>query len=283
MATLEEVMAVTDESTGRFVQVGNINIHYNEVGTGDPPILCVHGAGPGASGWGNFSGNFQELALERRVLLIDMPGWGKTEYVPPGDQPLTFWAKLLKDFLDTVGIDSVDLIGNSMGGQMGVKLAIDYPEKLKHLVVIGSQPTHAIAIQALPQEGLRTLGEYYQGDGPSMEKMRAVVRSLVYDNSSLTDDFIKQRYEASITPNQLARGRDHWHGQDLYFELEKNRVPTLVVWGIDDKGGALEVGLLLTRRFQSARMYIFAKCGHWAQVEHRAAFDRLALDFFKND
>ncbi len=279
MATLE----VTAESTSRFVKLGSINMHYNELGTGDPPILCVHGAGPGASGWGNFSGNFQDLALEHRVLLIDMPGWGKTEYVPPGGQPLTSWAKLLKDFLDTLGIDSVNLIGNSMGGQMGVKLAIDYPETLKHLVVIGSQPTHAIAIQALPQEGLRNLAEYYQGAGPSVDKMRAVVRSLVYDDSSLTDEFIKERYEASITPNQLARGKDHRQGQDLYFELERNRIPTLVVWGLDDKGGALEVGLLMTRRFQNARMYIFPRCGHWAQVEHRVAFNRLVLDFFKND
>jgi pimeloyl-ACP methyl ester carboxylesterase len=283
MATLEEVMAMTEESTGRFVKVDNLNIHYNEVGTGDPPILCVHGAGPGASGWGNFSGNFQDLALERRVLLIDMPGWGETEYVPPGDQPLTSSAKLLKDFLDTLGIDFVDLIGNSMGGQTGLKLALDYPEKVKHLVVIGSQPTHAISIQALPLEGLRNLGEYYQGAGPSMDKMRAVVRSLVYDDSSVTDDFIKQRYEASIMPNQLARGRDNRQRQDLYFELERNRIPTLVVWGLDDKGGALEVGLLMTRRFQNARMYIFPRCGHWAQMEHRVAFDRLVLDFFKND
>jgi pimeloyl-ACP methyl ester carboxylesterase len=166
---------------------------------------------------------------------------------------------------------------------MGIKLAIDHPEKLKHLVVIGSQPTHAISIQALPLDGLRNIAEYYQGDGPSMDKMRAVVRSLAYDHSSLTDAFIKERYEASITPNQLARGRDQRRGQDLYFELERNRVPTLVVWGLDDKGGALEVGLLMTRRFQNARMYIFPRCGHWAQLEHRAAFDRLVLDYFKND
>lgn len=283
MATLEEVKGLTEESTSRFVKVGNINVHYSELGTGDPPILCVHGAGPGASAWSNFRGNIRDLALERRVLGVDMPGWGKTEYVPPGDQPLTSWAKLLKDFLDTLGIASVDFIGNSMGGQMGIKLAIDYPEKVKHLVVIGSQPTRAIPIQPLPQEGLRILAEYYQGDGPSMEKMRAVVRSLVYDNSVVTDDFIKARYEASITPNQLARGRDSRQVQDLYFELEKNRAPTLVVWGLDDKGGALEVGLLMTRRFQNARMHIFSKCGHWAQVEHRAAFNRLVVDFFKND
>jgi pimeloyl-ACP methyl ester carboxylesterase len=283
MARLRDAMAVTEESTSRFVKVDNINIHYNEAGTGDPPILCIHGAGPGASGWRNFSGNFQELALERRVLLIDMPGWGKTKYVPPGDQPLTSWAKLLRNFLDTLGIEAVDLIGNSMGGQMGIKLAIDYPERVKHLVVIGSQPTGAIPIQPLPQEGLRLIAEYYEGDGPSIERMRAVVRSLVYDDSSLTDDFIKDRYEGSITPNQVARGRDRRQVQDLYFELEKNRVPTLVVWGMEDRGGALEVGLLMTRRFQNARMLIFSKCGHWAQAEHRAAFDRLVLDFFKND
>ena len=130
---------------------------------------------------------------------------------------------------------------------MGIKLAIDYPEKVKHLVVIGSQPTGAIPIQPLPQEGLRLIAEYYEGDGPSIERMRAVVRSLVYDDSLLTDDFIKERYEEHhAQPNRPGEG-DRRQVQDLYFELERNRVPTLVVWGMEDRGGALEVGLLMTQ------------------------------------
>ena len=68
--------------------------------------------------------------------------------------------------------------------------------------------------------------------------------------------------------------------QDLYFELEKITVPTLLIWGINDKGGALEVGLLMLRRLKDARMHLFQNCGHWAQVEKREEFDRVVLDFF---
>jgi 2-hydroxy-6-oxonona-2,4-dienedioate hydrolase len=58
------------------------------------------------------------------------------------------------------------------------------------------------------------------------------------------------------------------------------KTPTLVIWGMDDRAGALDIGLLMTRTFQNAQMHIFARCGHWAQVEHAEDFNRLVLEFF---
>ena len=58
MATVKELQQVTEESTSRYVQAGPVRIHYNEVGTGDP-ILCIHGGGPGATSWSNFTICFQ--------------------------------------------------------------------------------------------------------------------------------------------------------------------------------------------------------------------------------
>lgn len=285
MATVQELQRVTEASSSRYAQVGSLRMHYNDAGTGDPPLLCIHGGGPGATGWSNFRGNLQDLAQERRMVMVDMPGYGGTDFVGPSGEEgsLTFGARLLRDLLDVLRIPVVDIIGNSMGGQAGLKFCIDYPERARHLVVIGSQPTQAISIQSLPLDGLRVLGEYYQGDGPSVEKMKAVIKGLVYDPSRYLDEAtLKERYEASIKPNSLARAKAPRRLQDLYFELANNKVPTLIAWGQDDKAGALEVGLLMLRRFQNARMHIFQRCGHWAQVEHRAEFDRVVMDFLKN-
>lgn len=279
--SVEQIEQLTEESTSRFVQVGPMSVHYNEVGTGDP-ILGIHGGGPGASSWSNFKENLVDLARDHRVIMMDMPGWGKTSFVKVETGFLAETANLTKGFLDVLGLSSVDIIGNSMGGQVGLKLAIDYPQRVKHLVMIGSQPVRAITIQSEPLDALRDIVEYYQGSGPSVEKMRTLIKHLVYDSSWVTDDILKERYEASITPNQLERARTPVPREDLYFELEKCRTPTLIIWGQDDKGGALEVGLLMLRRLANARMYIFQKCGHWAHVERREEFDQVVLDFFRN-
>ncbi len=68
-------MSITKESSSRTVKTRDWNIHYHEAGTGHPLIL-LHGSGPGATGWSNFSGNLAGLSQHFRVLAVDMPGWG---------------------------------------------------------------------------------------------------------------------------------------------------------------------------------------------------------------
>jgi pimeloyl-ACP methyl ester carboxylesterase len=282
MTTLQEIGAVTDENSSRTVIVKGIKIHYNEVGTGDP-IICIHGGGPGATSWSNFRGNLQDLALDHRVLLFDMPGWGRSEYNGSDEPWHDFLSNLLEAFMDALDLEAADFIGNSMGGQAIIKLAINRPERVKHLVMIGSQPTRAITVQAEPLEGLANIAKYYRG-GATPEKMRTLVESLVHDSSWLTEDIITERYRESTTPEALRQFelRSKQPRLDLYFDLEKITVPTLLIWGINDKGGALEVGLLMLRRLKDARMHIFQNCGHWAQVEKREEFDRVVLEFFRH-
>ena len=171
-----------------------------------------------------------------------------------------------------------------MGGQAGLGFALRCPDRLKHLVLIGSQPTEAgIVIQPTPQEALANIGAYYGGDGPSMEKMERLVRSLVYDSSFVTPETLRERYESSITPVNLERGkRGLPKRRDLYSELSTIEVSTLIVWGQEDKGGALEVGLQMLKLMKNARLYVFQGCGHWAQVEYREEFDRIVMDFLNS-
>jgi pimeloyl-ACP methyl ester carboxylesterase len=278
--TLQQIETVTDENSSREVSVNGLKVHYNDIGAGYP-IICIHGGGPGASGWSNFRGNLQDLAVNNRVLLFDMPGWGRSEFNGSDQYWHDFMGEMLGGFMDALGLDTADFIGNSMGGQSVIKLAINHPERVRHLVLIGSQPTSAITVQALPLDGLANIAKYYRG-GATPEKMRTLVESLVHDSSWLTEEVVMERYRVSTTPEALRQAelRTKQPRQDLYFELEKITVPTLLIWGINDKGGALEVGLLMLRRLKDARMHIFQNCGHWAQVEKREEFDRVVLDFF---
>jgi pimeloyl-ACP methyl ester carboxylesterase len=273
-------MQVIDEAaTSKYVQAGGIRVHYHDIGAGYP-VIMLHGAGPGASSWSNFRRNVGVFSERYRALLVDMPQYGKSDKVIIEGGRLAYTARVLDELMDQLGIATAHFVGNSMGGQAAIKLAIDRPERVDRLVVIGSTPVSTSLFCPMPLEGIKLIAGYYRDDGPSIAKMRKLLETIVYDPSFLTEETIRERYEASIDPEVVQlMTQSPPANQDLTAELHLVKAPTLIVWGADDRFGALDVGLLMLRRFQNARMHIFNRCGHWAQVEHADEFNRLVLDF----
>jgi len=268
----------------KFVTVEGVRIHYQEVGEGTP-LICIHGAGPGASSASNFKNNTPVLSEKFRVILYDMPQFGKSEKVAIDEGRLTFNGRILKGFMEQINVEKASFLGNSMGGQAALKLAIDNPERIERLAVIGSTPVALSVFNPQPLEGIKMIAGYYKGDGPSREKMRALVETLVYDSSFLTDDVLEERYQSSIDPEVLdlhANRQKPLPKQDLLFELSKIKAKTLLIWGLDDRFGALDIGLTMLRYIQGAQMHVFSNWGHWAQVEHADEFNRLTTDFFSH-
>ena len=275
---------IDESSTSRFVQAGSVKLHYNEAGTGDP-VIMLHGTGPGASSWSNFARNVDAFASTFRALLVDMPQYGKSDKVVIEGGRLTYTAKVLESMLDALGIQRAHFVGNSMGGQVAMKLAIEAPDRVDKLVVIGSNPVSYSLFMPMPLEGIKHIASYYRADGgPSLEKMRRLMQTILFDQSFLTEEAVLERYTASIEPQviELMTKFPPPGNQDLSGELHLIKSPTLVIWGADDRFGALDVGLLLTRRIPDARMHIFNRCGHWAQVEHADEFNRLVIDFLRH-
>ena len=270
------------EPDGTFVRANRMKIHYHEFGAGYP-LIWLHGAGPGASAWINFKGSVGELSKHFRALLVDMPQYGKSDKPFIEGGRLAFLAKTLRDFMDALNIKKAHFLGNSMGGQAAMKLAIDYPDRIDRLAVIGSSPIKAGSIfQPMPLEAIRNIRNYYKGEGPTPAKMRQLLESLVFNTSIITDELVQERFEASQDPEAVALfSKGAPEAEDLYFELVQVKAKTLLLWGQDDRAGALDVALLMLRRLQDARLYVFPRCGHWAQVEHRDEFNRVVLQFFQ--
>jgi pimeloyl-ACP methyl ester carboxylesterase len=280
---MQTTQVVDERSTSRFVQAGDVRIHYHDVGTGDP-VIMLHGTGPGASSWSNFRGNVAAFSEKFRAVLVDMPQYGKSQKVVIEGGRLSYTSKVLRDFMDAVGIERAHFVGNSMGGQVAIKLAIDSPERVDKLVVIGSNPVSYSLFSPMPLEGIKHIAGYYRGEGgPSLEKLRRLFQTILFDQSFLDEDALRERYEASIEPEVIElMTRTPPANQDLTAELHQMKSACLIIWGADDRLGALDVGLLMLRRFPNARMHIFNRCGHWAQVEHADAFNRLVIDFLAN-
>lgn len=280
---VSESVAVAAQA-GQFIQAGGVRLHYHEVGTGYP-LICLHGAGPGAGAWSNFTHNVAAFSQRYRTFLVDMPQYGRSEKVVIQGGRLTFTARILDAFMEQLGLEKAHFVGNSMGGQVCMKMAIETPHRIDRMVVIGASPLSFSVFAPMPVEGVRLIRDYYHGrEGPTRAKMRWMLETLVHDPSRITDEVVEERYAASIDPESVALfTKAPPQNEDLFADLARIAAPTLIVWGQDDRFGALDVGLILLKRLQYARMHIFQKCGHWAHIEYAKEFNHLVLDFLSGE
>src|SRR6478735_8115915 len=103
------------DATSRRVDAGPYSLHYHEAGSG-PVLLMLHGSGPGVSGWSNFRGNLPVLAQHFRVLILDQPGFGLSAKPTLDQNYIVIAADAVRAFLETLAIERVSIVGNSMGG-----------------------------------------------------------------------------------------------------------------------------------------------------------------------
>ncbi|HZP27178.1 MAG TPA: alpha/beta fold hydrolase [Dehalococcoidia bacterium] len=268
----------TEESTSKYAQAGDLKIHYNEVGTG-PALICIHGGGPGASGWSNYQRNVGPLSESFRVILPDMPGFGKSDKPEITGGRFALYARAVRDLMDQIGIEKASFIGNSMGGGTALKFAMEYPDRADRLVCMG--PAGGVSLfQPMPTEGIRYLMGYYAPPGPSKEKMERFLRTIVYDQSRLNDELFEQRYQSSIQPELMnAPQSRNAVLEDLWKDLDKVPHKTLLIWGRDDRVVPMDGGIFMLQRMPDARLHIFSRCGHWAQWEKTDEFNALVKTF----
>jgi 2-hydroxy-6-oxonona-2,4-dienedioate hydrolase len=138
------ILALTKEQGALDIQTKDWKLRYYEAGEGRPLIL-IHGRGPGATGWSNFSGNVEALAKNFHVCAFDMPGWGDSQACTK--ETLDHGQATIQ-FMDALGVEKAACIGNSTGGVVALSVAVDHPERVSHLITMGSGfQYHAQAFQ----------------------------------------------------------------------------------------------------------------------------------------
>jgi 4,5:9,10-diseco-3-hydroxy-5,9,17-trioxoandrosta-1(10),2-diene-4-oate hydrolase len=274
--------AAVPEPKGQHVDAGGVKLHYHEFGAerSGIPIVCLHGAGPGATAWSNFHGNVDAFAQRSRTLLVDLPQFGRSEKVVIDGGRQSFSATVIGEFLKALAIPQADFVGNSMGGQIALRLAIDRPDLTHAIVAVGSTPATSV-LAPWPAEGVKLINSYYKGSGPSIDKMRRITEALTFDSAFVTDELVQERYEASVDPETVELFTRHPpQREDFSARLGEVQAPVLLLWGQEDRAGAIDVALQLLRTLQDAELHVFPRCGHWVQVERREEFNHLVLDFF---
>jgi 4,5:9,10-diseco-3-hydroxy-5,9,17-trioxoandrosta-1(10),2-diene-4-oate hydrolase len=283
----------TIDRTEHIITVADKPIFVAEAGSG-PAVVMLHGGGPGASGVSNYSRNIDALAKHFRVIVPDMPGYGRSTKEVNQSDPFGYLADTIRGLLDELGIDTADLIGNSYRGAAPLRLALDTPQRVGKLVLMG--PGGIGTTRGTPTDGLKSLLSYYGGDGPSRDKLEQFIRTyLVYDGASVPDEVIDIRYQASIDPEVIANPplrrpsgpmalRTLWR-MDLTRDsrLKKLPTPTLVLWGRDDKVNKPAGGPMLLNTMPNAELVMTSRTGHWMQWERAELFNQLVVEFLSDE
>jgi len=265
--------------TGRMIDVDGIATHYHDAGAGRA-VLLLHGSGPGVSAWANWRLVLPELAERFRVIAPDQIGFNQT--LPPGGirYGREAWTSNALRLMETLGIESYDVIGNSMGGAIAFSMAVAQPERIGRIVAMG---TMGVAAE-LPQ-GLDEVWGYQ----PGVEQMRRLVELFAYNQAIATEELVQLRYEASIAPgiqeafsSMFPAPRQRWFDELALSreELESLRLPVLLVHGWNDRVvPPASTSLPLMDILPDARLHAFGQCGHWVMIERTQPFNALVARF----
>jgi pimeloyl-ACP methyl ester carboxylesterase len=264
---------------GRSADAAGIETNYLEDGDSERNLLLVHGSGPGVTAYANWRLVMPALAEDFHVVAPDMAGFGYSARPDGADYGLDLWAGQTLGLMDTLGIERTDLVGNSFGGAIGLRLAARYPDRIGRLVLMGS-----MGVEFGITEGLERVWGYE----PSFENMRQVLDVFAHSRTLVNDELAQVRYEASVQPGfqeafsaMFPAPRQRWVTAMATPEAELRSVAhrTLVVHGREDRVIPVSNSYRLEELLPNADLAVFGNCGHWSMIERTADFTRTVRDF----
>lgn len=265
-----------------FAVVEGVRVHWDEMGEGTAgtPLVLLHGLYDSHLTWNTVA---PTLAQDRRVLMPDLPGHGLSER-PDASYELGWHARVMSAWLQTVGLDSVDVLGHSYGGGVAQQMLLSSSrERMRRLVLVapgglGREVAFALRLASLPLV-VELLGQPFMSLGT-----RLALRGASYTAVELTQlsEMNGQRGSARAFARTVRDIAD-WHGQRRTFAQHAREVPELppiaLYWGDRDRLIPLAHAESFMRAVDGVVFRRFAGCGHYLHREEPDAFVRSVREF----
>jgi pimeloyl-ACP methyl ester carboxylesterase len=277
---------VTDVIYHRFVVLDGTLIHYTESGNGRDIMLLVHGLGASVVAWRK---NISCFSTSHKVYAIDLPGHGDSGgYIR--DYSVQNGVRILTEFITVLGLSRVTLVGNSLGGLLAMRVALDASASVGRLVLVSTVGLGRELSWYLRLASLPVVGTFLQNH--TVVADRVVLRNIFHQSRSVEPDLIKEimrvRNISQTRHTTLKIIRSGVSLRGLRSELQLVRMltslemPILLIWGNEDRIVPVSQALLALRALPLLRLHVFKLCGHWPQMERFEEFNRLVLDFLKS-
>jgi 4,5:9,10-diseco-3-hydroxy-5,9,17-trioxoandrosta-1(10),2-diene-4-oate hydrolase len=254
------------------------DMHVLEAGKG-PALVFIHGSGPGANAYSNFSLNYTTIAAAGyRVVLPDLIGFGYSSKPVGIDYTLDLFVRTSVELLDALDIKECVLVGNSLGGAVALKIAMEQPQRVRKLVLMAPGGIESRE-DYFKMPGIQKMVSGFVGEGFDRAGLRRLLELLTFDPKFVTDELVEQRLNILQTQPKDVLGR--MKIPDLSSELGRVRCPVLGFWGIEDQFCPASGYEKVLRRVPRSRFIMYSRCGHWAMIERSEDFNRNVLDFLR--
>jgi pimeloyl-ACP methyl ester carboxylesterase len=263
----------------RFLDVDGTTTHCLVTGDGSPLVL-VHGGGPGADARGNWQDCMPLFANNFEIFAVDMVGFGKTDKPDPDAYAYTKEnrSRHLAKFIETLGKGPVSIIGNSMGGAASIGVAMERPDLIRRMVLMGSA---GIAVNNPDPAPMKALASYDY----TLEGMRRMMRVLAGPDYEVDENLASYRHELSLDPaTKIAMTAIITEARQggLSYEddaIRQIKLPTLVVGGKEDQIAIPARNYRFLELLDNSWGFILPHCGHWVMMERPQEFAAVTLDF----
>lgn len=279
IARFETLDPETADLPGQRFWVRGVALHYVEQGQGFPVLLIPGFLGSTFS----FRHTVPALATQFRAIAVDLPGFGYSDRGAHVEYSAGNWVSLLAEFLRRQGIGRAVVLGHSLGGGVAQRLAIEEPELVERLVLVGS--VSAAAPPRLPPRGSGRL--YRMGQAvvlPRQSAVRWFARQSAFEPAFVSDEVLEGYWRPSRLPGSAAAVRKMGYDlrTDARLDLSRIAAPALLIWGEGDKVVDLKVGRKLAEQIPQARLEIVARAGHLPLEEQPEVCHRLLLEFLRD-
>lgn len=267
-----------------FTTIDSVRIHYQEAGRDDaPPMILIHGFISSNLVWNEV---FLPLANAGfHVIAPDLPGYGYSDKPDDGEYTIAAQARAVLGLMDRLGIDRAIIIGASYGGAVAATIALDYPERVTKLVLVGTVSNDEVKKKLL----LRLVNVPLIGDlaTPLFLGSRWILRKRTEDvyrrlGLPLDERKLEARHhllETANTHRAMIRTVRRWKADRISREASLIRQPTLLVWGEEDTHIPLSDAFRLRDAIPNSRLIVFRRCGHLPPTEYPEKFVEVVTEF----
>jgi 2-hydroxy-6-oxonona-2,4-dienedioate hydrolase len=267
-----------------FRQAGPYRIRYLHAGDeSKPTLMMLHGITGHAEAYVR---NLRSHAEHFSCWAIDFVGHGYSTH-PTHPLEIRHYIDQLLAFLDTIGVEKASFTGESLGGWVTARFAIDHPDRVERIVLntMGGTMANPQVMERLYRLSMEAARD------PSWERVKARLEWLMADPTMVTEDLIKTRQAIFEQPDWLQACEANMALQDPEIrrrnmltdaDLAKIQAPALVLWTTKDPSGPVAEAERIASLIPNARLAVMDNCGHWPQYEDTETFNKIHLDFLLN-
>lgn len=269
-----------------FTRVDGVRIHYQEAGEESaPPIILIHGFISSNLIWSHVLKPLADAGF--RAIAPDLPGYGYSDKPADAQYTIDEQARAVIGLMDRLGIEKALIAGASYGGAVASIIALDYPERVNRLILVGAVTNDEakrkllLRISCLPLIGDVATPLFLGSRWILRKRMQDMYRRM---GRPINEKMIASRHHLLATSNThraMIRTARHWNANRVEREASLICQPTLLVWGDDDDHIPIENALRMRDTLPNAKLIVFNNCGHLPPAEQPEKFVELVTEFCK--